>query len=187
MALTAQQKAELQAARTAARVADLRAEGKEREADALEKRSAAARKHTKRLAASTARANRARGKRGRPMTAKEKVERNSRFKGDSDNPRDKYDRAEREGLQPSYSADTGLPEQVRNDAREAAVDLIEKARRAGEGAEAERFAKAAQIMSNMSGAVPASNGGGGAAPTTAVQMNIDKMVAAMFPPGDHDN
>lgn len=187
MALTKEQKAERQAQRTAARVDALRAEGKDGAAEALAKRSAAARKSTKRLAASTARANTARGKRGRPMNAKEKVERNSRFPDDSDRPRDKYDRAEREGLEPAYSADTGLPEQVRNDARQAAVDLIEKARGAAEGADAERFAKAAQIMSNMSGGLPASKGNGGGGPTTAVQMNIDKMVAAMFPPGDHDD
>ena len=53
----------------------------------------------------TAKASIERGLRGRPMTAEEKIERNSIFKGDTDSPHDKFTTADSQGLQPAYNTE----------------------------------------------------------------------------------
>ena len=105
------------------------------------------------------------------MTVEEKVLKNSRSRGDSNDPRGSYDHAEREGLQPTYAKDIVAPEEMREKARDAAITLIAKAKAADEGMDAEKFAKAAQIMSNMSGGIPPSSAGP-SRPTNAIQINV---------------
>ena len=191
MPLTKEQKAARQAAKTAERVAELRAEGKNREADRLEIRASAARKQTKRLAQATAKGNKRRARRGRPLTAAEKVSRNSKFAGDAMEPRREYDRAEREGKNPVYTGTSEVEPQGKPPVEAGQIEVSDRQRgeaqrlfdhaarmigevtlpREMEGADYLKACQGLEILHRLSG-VGAGTNGGGKGPTTAIQVNL---------------
>ena len=144
-------------ARTERRIADLKAQGKHVEASKLEKRSAAARKNTKRLGEAVSKAQTERWAKGRAMTAEEKILKNSRFPGDSNTPRGKFDHAEREGLRPKYSGEASsesAPEFAKA-AADAVLHSLRQIMLAESGPDAHGWAKAATEAAKVSGPLPA--------------------------------
>ena len=150
---TAEQKRVRAAAKTASRIADLRRQGKHASADRLAKKSSA-RKKGRSSGPAVTKANIERGKRGRPMTAAEKVARNSRFAVDGRleaGPHSMYDMSMKAGEKPQYNlgADGAGENLLAKDAYEAARFAASKVKSAETGADACQWAKASMEMNRV--------------------------------------
>ena len=83
-----------------------------------------------------------------------------------------FDMAERDGRQPEYAAqETTAPDVIRDKARDVALDLLARIETASEAVDAEKLAKAFEIVARAAGTSLAAKGQVNGIPRTAIQNN----------------